>query len=46
MQRMGEIAVEVLIARIEEKSESQAEVAVQPEIIVRESTACARTRDS
>ena len=45
LQRMGEIAVEVLIARIEEKSESQAEVAVQPEIIVRESTARVSTRD-
>jgi LacI family transcriptional regulator len=39
LQRMGELAVEVLIARIEDRGVPQREVAVQPEIIVRESTA-------
>ena len=39
LHRMGEIAVEVLIARIEDKGIGQREVAVQPEIVVRESTA-------
>jgi DNA-binding LacI/PurR family transcriptional regulator len=38
LNRMGEIAVEVLIARIEETGESRSEVAVQPEIVAREST--------
>jgi DNA-binding LacI/PurR family transcriptional regulator len=36
---MGEIAAEVLIARIEGDGELQRELAVQPEIVVRESTA-------
>ena len=39
LHRMGEIATEVLIARIEGKGEMQREVAVQPQIVVRESTA-------
>jgi LacI family transcriptional regulator len=39
LHRMGELAVEVLISRIEDKGAPQREVAVQPEIIVRESTA-------
>lgn len=38
LQRMGEIAVEILIARIEDQAELPREVAVQPEIVVREST--------
>jgi DNA-binding LacI/PurR family transcriptional regulator len=38
LRRMGEIAVEVLIGRIEEEKEYQREIAVQPEIVVREST--------
>ena len=38
LHRMGEIAAETLIARIEEKGDFQREVAVQPEIAVREST--------
>lgn len=36
--RMGEIAVEILVGRIDRESEWQPEIAVQPEIIVREST--------
>jgi len=39
LHRMGEIAVEELIARIEEEGELQREVAVQPQLVVRESTA-------
>ncbi len=38
LRRMGEIAVEVLVARIEGEKEWQREIAVQPEIVVREST--------
>jgi LacI family transcriptional regulator, galactose operon repressor len=37
--KMGEIAAEVLIARIEKEREFPHELAVQPEIVVRESTA-------
>ncbi len=44
LQRMGELAVEVLIDRIEDKGQPQSEVPVQPEIIVRESTARVATR--
>ena len=39
LHRMGEIAAEVLIARIEGQQDWQREIAVQPEIVVRESTA-------
>jgi len=42
LERMGQIAVEVLIARIEDQGEARQEVAVQPEIVVRESTATVR----
>jgi LacI family transcriptional regulator len=38
LRRMGEIAVEILIATIDSDRERQPEVAVQPELIVREST--------
>ncbi len=38
LRRMGEIAVEVLVARIEGEKEYKREIAVQPEIVVREST--------
>ena len=38
LRRMGEIAVEILVARIEDGCDCQREVAVQPEIVVREST--------
>lgn len=38
LRRMGEIAVEALIERIESDSDGQSEIAVQPEIIIREST--------
>lgn len=37
--KMGELAVQLLIARIEESKELPRELAVQPEIVVRESTA-------
>lgn len=46
LQRMGQIAVEVLIARIEDQGEAQQEVAVQPEIVVRESTGRVSSRPS
>jgi LacI family transcriptional regulator, galactose operon repressor len=38
LRRMGEIAVEVLRQRIENEHEAQPAVAVQPELVVREST--------
>jgi DNA-binding LacI/PurR family transcriptional regulator len=40
---MGEIAVEILIGRIEGERNWQREIAVQPEIVVRESTGPARS---
>jgi DNA-binding LacI/PurR family transcriptional regulator len=43
LRRMGEIAVEVLIGRIEEEKAYQREIAVQPEIVVRESTGPVRS---
>jgi LacI family transcriptional regulator, galactose operon repressor len=39
LRRMGELAVEMLVARIEGGQEFVRELAVQPEIVVRESTA-------
>jgi LacI family transcriptional regulator len=42
LRRMGEIAVETLVARIEGEREWPREIAVQPEIVVRESTAAVR----
>lgn len=39
LHKMGEIAVETLIARIEGQKEYKQEISVQPELIVRESTA-------
>jgi LacI family transcriptional regulator len=42
LRRMGEIAVETLVARIEGEKEWPREIAVQPEIVVRESTAAVR----
>lgn len=41
LQRMGEIAVEILITRIEGEKEWQREIAVEPQIVIRESTAVA-----
>jgi LacI family transcriptional regulator len=38
LRRMGEIAVETLVARIDGEKDWQREIAVQPEIVVREST--------
>lgn len=38
LERMGETAAEILIARIEGEKELSPEIAVQPEIVVREST--------
>jgi LacI family transcriptional regulator len=42
LDRMGELAVEILIDRIENERETPAELAVQPELVVRESTGLAR----
>jgi DNA-binding LacI/PurR family transcriptional regulator len=44
LQKMGEIAAEILIGRIEGERDWQREIAVQPEIVIRESTAPARIR--
>ena len=41
LDRMGQLAVEILIDRIESERETSAEVAVQPELVVRESTGLA-----
>jgi DNA-binding LacI/PurR family transcriptional regulator len=38
LRRMGEIAVEILVSRIDDGKEGEREIAVQPEIVVREST--------
>lgn len=38
LHRMGELAVEMLVERIENGKEPEREIAVQPEIVVREST--------
>ena len=38
LRRMGELAVEMLVSRIEGEKEYPREIAVQPEIVVREST--------
>jgi DNA-binding LacI/PurR family transcriptional regulator len=35
---MGELAVDMLVERIEASKEMEPEIAVQPEIVVREST--------
>ena len=42
LHRMGELAVETLVERLENGKEMEREIAVQPEIVVRESTAPAR----
>jgi LacI family transcriptional regulator len=38
LYKMGEIAVDLLVDRIELKKEAQREIAVQPELVIREST--------
>src|SRR5438067_3568493 len=38
LRKMGELAVDLLVAQIEHKGDSQREIAVQPEIAIREST--------
>ena len=43
LRRMGEIAVETLVARIDGEKDWQREIAVQPEIVVRESTGPVRS---
>lgn len=43
LQKMGEIAVEILISRLEGQKELPREISVQPEIIVRSSTGPAAT---
>ena len=42
LHRMGELAVEMLVDRLETGKEMERKIAVQPEIVVRESTAVAR----
>lgn len=42
LRRMGELAVEMLVERIEGGQELQREIAVQPEIVIRESTGMVR----
>jgi DNA-binding LacI/PurR family transcriptional regulator len=39
---MGEVAAETLLARIEGKEEYPAEIAIEPELVVRESTGAAK----
>jgi DNA-binding LacI/PurR family transcriptional regulator len=39
---MGELAVEMLVERLENSKQMEPEIAVQPEIVVRESTGPAR----
>ncbi len=43
LRRMGEIAVETLVERIDGQKDWQREISVQPEIITRESTGPARS---
>ena len=43
LRRMGEIAAQLLLERIEGSPERPAQVAVEPELVIRESTARART---
>lgn len=42
LHKMGEIAVDMLVDQIERRSEWQREIAVQPELVVRESTGPAK----
>jgi len=42
LHKMGELAVEMLVERLENSREMEPEIAVQPEIVVRESTGPAR----
>jgi LacI family transcriptional regulator len=42
LHRMGELAVEMLVGRIEGEKELEREISVQPELVVRESTGPAR----
>ena len=43
LRRMGEMAVEMLVGQIEREKEWQREIAVQPEIVIRESTGPVRS---
>jgi len=38
LKKMGQIAAETLISRIENRGEFQSEIAVEPELVVRKST--------
>jgi LacI family transcriptional regulator len=38
LKKMGHIAAETLLARIEDRGEFQAEIAVEPELVIRKST--------
>jgi DNA-binding LacI/PurR family transcriptional regulator len=42
LRKMGEIAVETLVGRLESQTEWQSEILVQPELVVRESTGAVR----
>ena len=44
LKRMGQIAAETLIDRLEERGEFKSEIAVEPELVVRKSTGCAANR--
>jgi LacI family transcriptional regulator len=39
LNRMGEVAAQVLLERIQDKKEYPADIAIEPELVVRESTA-------
>ena len=41
LNRMGEVAAQTLLDRIEGKREYPSEIAIEPELVIRESTACA-----
>jgi LacI family transcriptional regulator len=42
LTRMGQVAAETLLERIEGKKEYPAEIAIEPELVVRESTGAAK----
>jgi LacI family transcriptional regulator len=42
LTRMGQVAAETLLQRIEGKKEYPAEIALEPELVVRESTGAAK----
>jgi DNA-binding LacI/PurR family transcriptional regulator len=46
LREMGEIAAETLVRRLETGDQAPAEIAVQPQLIARESTGRVRQKDS